>query len=93
MNLIQRITSTKENTLSVILDDQFITVHHLGLYEDKRWYSWSTWGPTEGTIPDYDSQLVTEKEIIERIELLSGDDELDSVQKHAINVFFGKSVL
>jgi len=93
MNLVQRITSTKENTLSVNLDDQFITVHHLGLYEDQRWYSWSSWGPTEGPIPDYDSHIVTEKEIIERIELLSDDDELDSVQKHAINVFFGKSIL
>jgi len=93
MNLIQNITSTKEKTLSIYLDDSFIIVHHLGEYEGLKWYTWSSWSPTEGPFPDYDSHLVLEENIMERISMLSDNKQLDPQEIHAINLFFGKVVL
>jgi|694.fasta_scaffold36889_7 hypothetical protein len=96
MNLIHKITSTKEKTLNIYLDDSFITVHHLGIYENIKWYTWSSWGPTEGLFPDYDSHLVTEEKIIERLSLLSDlkdNQKFNPEEIHAINLFFGKVIL
>jgi len=93
MNLIQNITSTKEKTLSIYLDDTFINIHHLGEYENTKWYTWSQWGPTEGPLPEYDSHLITEEHIIDRIAMLSDDEKLEPQEIHAINLFFGKVVI
>ena len=92
MNFIQTIKSALDRTLHIILDDEEIIVTRLGNYENQIWYSWSTWGPTEGHAPDYISGLVTEEQIIERIGLLSNDEVLDNEIIFAINHFFGRTV-
>jgi hypothetical protein len=92
MNLIQIIKSTLDRTLHIILDDEEIIVTKLGSYENHIWYSWVSWGPTEGTIPSYHSTLVTEDEIIKRISILSNDEIIEHSNNIAIDHFFGKTV-
>lgn len=92
MNFIQTIKSTLDRTLHIILDDEEIIVTRLGNYENQIWYSWSIWGPTEGHAPDYHSSIVTETQILERIGLLSNEEELDKELTFAIDHFFGRAV-
>lgn len=92
MNFIQTIKSALDRALHIILDDEMIVVTRLGNYENQIWYSWSAWGPTEGHMPSYISDLVTEEQIIKRISLLSDDERLDGETIFAINHFFGKTV-
>jgi len=90
MNFIQAIKSTKDRSLHIILDGEEIIVHHLGKFDGKGWYSWTVWGPTEGTAPYYNSQMVTEHQILERISLLMGDEALKSEEMMGIDIFFGR---
>ena len=92
MNFIQTIKSALDRTLHIILDDEEIIVTRLGNYENQIWYSWSTWGPTEGHIPDYHSNVVTETQILERISLLSNEEDLGKELTFAIDHFFGRTV-
>lgn len=92
MNLIQTIKSTLDRTLHIILDDELIIVTRLGNYENQIWYSWSTWGPTEGHMPDYQSSIVTEDQILQRISLLSNEEELDKELTFTIDHFFAHAV-
>lgn len=75
-----------------LFDDESVHVDYVGMFDGKKWYSWNTFGPTEGLLPDYDSHLVTEEQIIERIELLLEYDQLTPNDQLAVNIFFGKSV-
>ena len=92
MNFIQTIKSTLNRTLHIILDDEEVIVTKLGNYENQFLYSWSTWGPTEGHMPNYHSNIVTESQILERISLLSNEEELGKELTFAINHFFGRTV-
>lgn len=92
MNLIQTIKSTLDRTLHIILDDEEIIVTRLGNFENNIWYSWVTWGPTEGHMPDYKSGIVTEEQIIERISLLSNEEQLEKGLLTAIDHFFGRVI-
>jgi hypothetical protein len=92
MNLIQTIKSTLDRTLHVILDDEEIIITKIGDYENRTWYSWVSWGPTEGSEPSYHSTLITEEEVIKRISILSNDEELDQGLNLAIDHFFGRAV-
>lgn len=92
MNFIQTIKSALNRTLHIILDDEEIIVTRLGNYENQIWYSWSTWGSTEGDMPDYHSNIVTETQILERISLLSNEEELCKELTFAIDHFFGRTV-
>jgi len=75
-----------------LFDDESVHVEYLGKFDGKKWYSWNTFGPTEGLIPDFDSHLVTESEVINRIELLGEHDQLTPKDQLAVDIFFGKSV-
>lgn len=88
MNFIQTIKSTLNRTLHIILDDESILVTRLGGYDNETWFSWSSWGPTEGSIPSYDSQLVTQSQILDRISLLSNEEPLTNELNFTINHFF-----
>ena len=90
MNFIQEIKSTKDRSLHIILDDEEIIVHHLGKFGNQGWYSWTVWGPTEGTSPNYNSQMITEHQILERISLLMGDEPLKGEEMMGIDIFFGR---
>jgi hypothetical protein len=90
MNLIQTIKSTLDRSLHIILDDEEIIVTRLGNYENKIWYSWVSWGPTEYSIPSYHTSLIAEDDIIKRISLLSNEEPLDEELIFAIDHFFGK---
>lgn len=90
MNFIQEIRSTRDRTLHIVLDDEEIVVNRLGKFDGSHWYSWTVWGPTEGTAPYYNSKMVTEHQILERISLLMGDEPLRDHEMLGIDIFFGK---
>ncbi len=77
-----------------LFDDETVYLNFVGTFDAQRWYSWNTFGPTEGTVPDYDSHLVKEDDILERIKLLEETREelIDAAEILAISIFFGKSV-
>lgn len=89
MNFIQKIKTNLGRSLHIILDDEEIIVSILGEFDNKVWYSWVTWGPTECTKPSYKADIVTSQQIIERISLLSNDEKLDSQSAFSISRFFG----
>ncbi len=91
MNLVNKITSTRDRTLSLYLEDEIISIHHIGSCDGERWYSWSTFGPSEGGV-DYSSECITANQVIERISLLMTSTQLASEEAHAIDLFFGKAV-
>ena len=91
MNLVNKITTTRNRTLSLYLDDEIISVHSLGSCDGERWYSWSVFGPCEGGV-DYSSECITANQVIERISLLMTSAQLASEESHAIDLFFGKAV-
>lgn len=92
MNFIQTIRSTLDRTLHIILDDEEILVTKLCNYDNKTWFSWSSWGPTEGSVPSYDSRPVTQSQILDRISLLSNEEPLTNELNFAINHFFGYNI-
>ena len=89
MNFIKTIKSTLDRTLHIILDDEEIIVTILVNYDNETWFSWSSWGPNESSMPSYDSQLVTQPQILDRISLLSNEEPLTKELNFAINHFFG----
>ena len=77
-----------------LFDDEIVYLNFVGTFDNQRWYSWNTFGPTECNEPDYDSHLVKEDDILERIKLLEETREelIDAAEILAISIFFGKSV-
>lgn len=92
MNFIQTIKSTLDRALHIILDDKEILVIKLGGYDNEIWFSWSLLSPTEGNTPNYNSQLVTQAQILDRISLLSNEEPLTNELSFAINQFFGYNI-
>lgn len=92
MNFIQTIKSTLDRILHIILDDEEILITRLGSYDSETWFSWSSWGPTEGNIPSYNSQPVTQSQVLDRISLLSNEEPLTNELNFAISQFFGYNV-
>jgi len=89
MNFIENLSSSMKRTLRINLGDQEIVITRLGVYEHKDWYSWVTWGPTEVEIPFYTGEIVTGRDIIQRINLLSNGEDLGDDTRLQLNHFFG----
>lgn len=87
MNLIQSIKSIKSKNLQILLDDEVILIKKLGSYENKIWYSWSAWGPTDSPIPHYKSEVISKEEILPRINLLDNIKTLEKELLISINHF------
>jgi hypothetical protein len=92
MNQIQTIESTFEKALHIILDDSIILVTELGNFQNETWYSWSHWGPTEGFIPDYHSEIIKESECYDRINQLSDNEISTKGDNYTVDLFFDKFV-
>lgn len=85
----------KQPTLTLnLFDDEYVYVHYVGKFDNNKWYSWNTFGPTEGLRPDYDSHIVKESEVLERIKLLeeTREEPIDATEILSISMFFGKTV-
>jgi hypothetical protein len=87
MNLIQTINLNQTQPLQLTLDGEAIIITKLGTYENRTWFSWVSWGPTEHSEPFYKSSLITEDDIFKRISLLTNGKILKHDDNLTINDF------
>jgi len=85
------ISIKNKRTLTLDFGDHIVNVVKQGKVDRKLYYSWSTMGATECG-PEYSSELLTENEVITRLELIT-DSNLDSLSSEeylAVSLLLGK---
>jgi len=85
-----KISTKKEQTLSIDLDDTHITVSKAGSFNNKHQFLWTSISPTEGFDCDYESKLIDITSLSSRLDLIRDLEDqhgFTSVDLYAIDLF------
>lgn len=76
-------------TLILDYDDTIILIYSLGMFDHKEWYSWTVYGPSEGTHPDYQSKCIPKRTLVEKLEAYEKNEfaPLSEADRFAIKLF------
>ena len=91
MNRISNLSVAHTKTMKINLDDEQITIAPLGSIEGNKAYAWNHLTMTEGGA-SIETDIVSKGQIIERLHLLRGDDELSELDHEIIKLFFEERI-
>jgi hypothetical protein len=83
------ISKRNRDTLIIDFDEYLVTVEHRGTYNKEPIYSWSIIEPTEGTLPNYESKIIREVDLKEKLGWITGD-LISSEDRLSIDLFLNR---